>query len=267
VAEWTPDDQLTLMRAVEFLEHPRLIARLAAALGVPIEKGFSLLPAGWQARVGTVSEAALAKALAVAVRSLGKERGRVSSAEKWHKAAAAASGIAGGAFGLGALAIELPVSTTIILRSIAAIAREEGEDLSMLAGRLQCLQVFAFGGKGGGIDKGDEGYWAIRIALSKMTSEAASFLAERGMVEKGAPPIVRFITAIASRFGTVVSEEVAAKAIPIVGAVGGGTVNYLFADHFQKIARGHFSLRRLERTHGADVVRTRYEEVRSMLRS
>ena len=40
----------------------------------------------------------------------------------------AASGAAGGAFGLASLPVELPVSTTIMLRSIADIARAEGED-------------------------------------------------------------------------------------------------------------------------------------------
>jgi hypothetical protein len=40
-----------------------------------------------------------------------------------HKALATASGAAGGAFGLAALPFELPVSTIIMLRSIADIAR------------------------------------------------------------------------------------------------------------------------------------------------
>ena len=41
-----------------------------------------------------------------------------------------ASGAAGGAFGLATLPVELPVSTIIMLRSIAAIARNEGEEPS-----------------------------------------------------------------------------------------------------------------------------------------
>ena len=41
-----------------------------------------------------------------------------------------ASGAAGGAFGLATLPLELPVSTVIMLRSIADIAISEGEDLS-----------------------------------------------------------------------------------------------------------------------------------------
>ncbi|WP_087629123.1 EcsC family protein [Caballeronia telluris] len=44
----------------------------------------------------------------------------------WHKAASAPRGAVGGAFGLAAIAIELPISTTIMMRSIADIARSGG---------------------------------------------------------------------------------------------------------------------------------------------
>ena len=54
-------------------------------------------------------------ALKVAVSTRGG-RARKKSADRWHKAAAAASGAVGGAFGLVALAIELPISTTILLQ-------------------------------------------------------------------------------------------------------------------------------------------------------
>ena len=58
-------------------------------------------------------------------------------------------GSAGGAFGLAALPFELPVSTIIMLRSIADIARSEGEDLSDPDTALSCVQVFALGGRAG----------------------------------------------------------------------------------------------------------------------
>jgi hypothetical protein len=48
-------------------------------------------------------------------------------------------------------------------------------------------------------------------------------------------------------------------AIPIVGAAGGATINYLFIDHFQAMSQGHFTIRRLERAYGAEAVRTAYE--------
>jgi hypothetical protein len=58
----------------------------------------------------------------------------------------------------------------------------------------------------------------------------------------------------------VVSERSAASAIPVLGAVGGATVNLLFMNHFQRVAAGHFAIRRLEREYGAAVIRRLYDE-------
>lgn len=67
--------------------------------------------------------------------------------------------------------------------------------------------------------------------------------------------------AIAARFGVVVSDHAAAKMVPIVGAASGALLNLTFMQHFQDVARGHFIVRRLERAHGADVIRELYERV------
>ena len=64
----------------------------------------------------------------------------------WHRSAVALSG---GVvfFSLPGLAIELPISTIIMLRSIADIARSEDEDLRTIEAQLACLEVFALGGR------------------------------------------------------------------------------------------------------------------------
>jgi len=73
---------------------------------------------------------------------------------------------------------------------------------------------------------------------------------------------VRLLAQIASRFGLVVSQKVAAQAIPVLGAIGGAAVNAAFVDHFQTLARGHFIVRRLERTYGKGTVRRAYNQIR-----
>jgi hypothetical protein len=40
--------------------------------------------------------------------------------------------------------------------------------------------------------------------------------------------------------------------------VGGATVNMIFMNHFQRVASGHFAIRRLERRYGPAVVRQLY---------
>ena len=66
---------------------------------------------------------------------------------------------------------------------------------------------------------------------------------------------------VATRFGVVVWERVAASAIPLAGAVGGAAINVVFMNHFQSIARGHFMLRRLERIYGEEAIRRHYHEL------
>lgn len=251
-----------LKRAKQLLENPGLAAKMTAMLGAPVEKGFALLPKTWNKTVHKASEAALMKALDVAVKSLDAKTGpRFGPTERMHKIAAAASGAAGGAFGLAALAIELPVSTTIMLRSIADIAKSEGENIQHLDTKLACLMVFALGGKSKDDDATESGYFAARAAMAAAVSEASKYLAEKGLSKAGAPALVRLISVLASRFGIVVSEKAAAQAVPILGAAGGALINTVFIGHFQDMARGHFIVRRLEKIHGSEPVREAYDAI------
>jgi hypothetical protein len=251
-----------LRLAKELLENPGLAAKVSSVVGAPIEKGLEMLPKQWKPMVLNATRKSIETALDVAVGTIDSESTK-APADWWHKLAVGATGAAGGAFGLVALAIELPVSTAIMLRSIADIARSEGEDVLLPAVRLECIQVLALGGETPKDDAAETGYFAARAAMAKAVSEAVQHVAKRGIADKGAPAIVRLITAVASRFSVTVSEKVAAQAIPVVGALGGAFINTLFMDHFQRMARGHFIVRRLERIHGLEAVKHAYEELRA----
>lgn len=256
----TRSDLADLKRAKLLLENPGLAAKMTSMLGAPVERGFALLPKSWSSTVHKASEAALMKALDVAVKSLGEKSGmRFGPTERMHKIAAAASGAAGGAFGLAALAIELPVSTTIMLRSIADIAKSEGENIQYIDTKLACLTVFALGGRAKDDDATESGYFAARAAMATAVSEASKHLAQKGLSKAGGPALVRLISVLASRFGIVVSEKAAAQAVPILGAAGGALINTIFIGHFQDMARGHFIVRRLEKIYGAEPVKLAYE--------
>lgn len=252
-----------LKRAKLLLENPSLAARLSSMLGSPLERGMAMLPARFQSTVQKASEAAMMKALDVAVTSIGSETSRNSNLtrDRAHKFAAATSGAVGGAFGLFALSVELPISTTIMLRSVADIAKSEGENIRHIETRLACLTVFAMGGRTASDDAAESGYFAARVAMAGAVSEASKFLAEKGMSKAGAPALIRLTSLIASRFGIVVSEKATAQAIPIIGAASGALINTLFIEHFQNMARGHFIVRRLEKIHGAEPVRLAYLSV------
>jgi len=248
-------EQLRIAR--DLLENPGLAARISDLAGTPIECGFELLPERWGQVVNAATRKAIGSTLDIALGTMDAGY-RGAASNRWHKTAATVSGATGGAFGLGALAVELPVSTGIILRSIADIARSEGEDLTQAEARVQCLQVLALGGRSRSDDAAETGYFAARAALARAVSEAASHIARKGLAEKSAPAIVRLVSQVVSRFSVVVSDKAAAQAVPLVGAFGGAAINAIFIDHFQDIARGHFIVRRLERSHGRETVRRMY---------
>lgn len=257
----TRKDLEDLRQAKMLLENPGLAAKLSSMLGSPIEKGIKMLPAKVQRGINSATEAALMKALDVAVRSLGAKR-PLTASDRMHRIGAATSGAIGGAFGLVAIGIELPVSTTLILRSIADIAAVEGEDPRHIDTKLACLTVFALGSTKDKRDNATEsGYFAARAALAAAITEAGAHLARKGLSKSGAPALVRLVAAIGARFGIVVSEKAAAQAIPIIGAAGGAVVNTVFIGHYQDMARGHFIVRRLEKIHGAEPVRAAYTKV------
>jgi hypothetical protein len=258
----TDEDLAALRAAVETLEHPALAARLGNMVGKPIELlGQALPPAASQA-ISAAATTGLNAALSVALRTMKNEA--QAGSRLLHKALAAASGAVGGSFGLATLPLELPISTIIMLRSIADVARSEGEDLGDAETALACVQVFALGGRpaAAGAGAAESSYFAVRGMLAKSITQAARFVAERGIVEEGAPAVVRFLAQVASRFGVVVSQKLAAQALPVIGAFGGAAVNYAFIDHFQDLARGHFTVRRLERAYGKDILRAEYERIR-----
>lgn len=245
-----------LRYAKYLLENPSLAARITSLLGTPIEKSLAMLPQGASEAIAAATRKALETALEISIATL---EDKPQQATNWlHKTYVGLSGAAGGAFGLAALAIELPISTTLILRSIADIARSEGEAIKTPQAKLACLEVFALGGRSSSDDATESGYFVVRATLAKTMSEAAQYMAVRGVVEETAPPVVRFITQVAARFGIPVTEKAMAQALPVVGAAGGALINTLFIDHFQAISRGHFIVRRLERTYGEQVVKNAY---------
>ena len=121
------DDLNDLRYAKDLLENPSLAAKLTNFIGIPLEQGFDLLPKKLSEIVSDATQKSLETALEFAVMTLDEGHGQ-QSANMAHKLLVAAAGAGAGALGLPALAVELPVSTTIMLRSIAEIARSEGEE-------------------------------------------------------------------------------------------------------------------------------------------
>jgi EcsC protein family len=250
-----PDAALAeLDAAVVVLEGSSLPVRLAALVGGSVEALKRRLPEVAQRGLDGAIRRALAAAMRAALLSdPGRNPTRLPT--DWvHRGLLAASGAAGGALGLPGTLMELPVSTTLLLRQVAAIAAEQGEDLSDPAVQAECLKVFALGGRSPEDDEAESGYFALRLALAE---------AVQGAVGRGlAAFLPGLLGAVAARFGGPVAFKLSAQAAPVVGAAGGVAVNLAFLEHFRAIARAHFTVRRLERRHGPALVRAAYERLR-----
>ena len=255
------EDHAALQQAVDLLERKSFTMRLTTLAGKQLQMVGRVLPQSATKIVNGAAELAIRTALRTALATVSHKAGRPAS-NRWNRTLTAASGAAGGAFGLAALSVELPVTTTLMLRSIAQIARAQGENLSDPETALNLLEVFALGGSKPGEEMLEGGYFAVRMMMAKTVSDAASFVAMKSVSDQTAPVIVRVISMIAAQFGVVVGEKLAAQALPLIGAVGGAAVNYAFTQHFQDIAQGHFTVRRLERIYGPEPVREAYERIR-----
>nr|WP_183712776.1 EcsC family protein [Paraburkholderia tropica] len=284
-ADLSDVDLAALKRAKHELETPPLGMKLAAIVGAPVEKLIAKLPAMANDKVNDATQAALRKCLQIALKTLGKQgEGALTSvglnsgpngggpngaaaqvvskpSNLLHKFAVATTGAAGGAFGLFALPVELPVTTTLMFRSICDIARSEGEQLANADTQLQCLTVFGMGGRSAADDEADFGYFIVRGALAQAVSKASSEMATKGFAAHGSTALLKLMQTVATRFSVQVSEQVAAKSIPAIGAVLGAMVNTVFIDHFQNVAHGHFTVRRLERKYGEAAIHSAYDAI------
>jgi hypothetical protein len=259
-------DHVDLQNAKYLLENPGLIAKATNLIGKPIQGALKALPTEWSNKIGDVTQKALEKAADAALFTI-KDIPNEKASNIWHKVGVALSGAAGGALGLPALAAELPLSTTIILRSILDIARGEGESISSDGTKLECLAVFGLGSPDNGADDDSEiGYYAARQAMAKMVTEATQVLAKnagQALTKDSSSVLLKFLAAVAERFSITVSEKAAVQAVPVIGAIGGAAINTLFMDHYQDMAKGHFTVRRLERKYGKDSIRAIYASLPS----
>ncbi|HYF09539.1 MAG TPA: EcsC family protein [Acetobacteraceae bacterium] len=241
-----------LAAAFRALEETSFATRLASIVGAPVEMLAARLPAPARGMLDGAVRRALSTAMRVALRSDPARSLPLVPSDWFHRGLAATTGFVGGAFGLPGTLAELPVTTSVLLRQIAAIAAEEGEDLAAPGMATECLKVFALGGRSGTDDAAESGYFAVRLALNEALVGAV-----------GRTLLPGFLGQIAARFGVPVGLKISAQMAPVIGAATGAAINLAFLEHFRSVARGHFALRRLERQYGAMPVRAAWDRLRA----
>ena len=293
------EDLKILKQSVYLLESPALITQITNAISEFGAKFIPEIPNGTKNKIVGIAESALHSVFNIANSTM--EDLQQDSSPWFHKIAVAASGGVGGLFGLPAILVELPVSTTIMMRSILDIARAEGFSLKEPTTKEECIKVFALeGNKSDKDDNAESGYYTSRLALDRITQfaiqsaneaaakaaaqaatkaaeqaaakaaeQAAAKAAEQTAVntankatEKTAGDvIIKLIQTVASKFGVTLEAQAAAKLVPALGAVTGATLNTLFINHYQNMAKGHFTVLKLEKKYSQEIIQDLYNRI------
>ncbi len=273
------NDELDFLKeAYQYLENPSFITRVTDYLGKPIQKTMDRMPPLVQEKLSSASEMAIRKSLDVAHNSLqsipqgpstlDKIKSESSKLRLSHNLATATTGAVGGFFGEIGFLIELPITTTLIMRSILAQGQNYGH-LSKEELITNALYVFSLGSsKSKADDEMDTAYYTSRFAMDYAIKRAAEYLAlntHRTVlknIEAGSAPfILELISKVAGRFNIAVGEKMLAESLPVVGAVGGATINLLFTDFFTLSAKYHFGIKYLESKYGKDIVQEHYSRL------
>lgn len=241
-AEMDAGSRAELSRAMARLnDSGGLVVRLAdmvgGAMGRTVRFGtrsLGMIP-GAPGAVQAVVEAALRRAFDVAVVRLA-EGGQMRQSRRLAGPLVFVSGAVGGFLGLGGFVPDATVTSLAIMREIARIAVEAGEELADPETRAACLQVFALNaGQNGGAEP-ESSYFSARFVMQGR-------------------PVAMLLTDVARRFGVTLSQKFALQAVPVVGALTGAALNAAFLAHYRDLATAHFTIRRLERQFGEAMVR------------
>ncbi|MEM7088928.1 MAG: EcsC family protein [Pseudomonadota bacterium] len=167
------------------------------------------------------------QALKLAIHAAQGSRHIVPDQKPWmNTTLTTAMGAAGGLGGVSTALMELPATTTLLLRSIQGAAAREGFDPAAENVMFDCVQVLSAAGPLDYDDGSDLGFFSVRLTLT-------------------GPAMQRLIAVVAPRLSIVLGKKLAAQSVPVLGALAGGGANYLYTRYYQQIAHVHFGLRRL----------------------
>lgn len=262
-------DQKALECAVVDLEGATLAETLTSWLGAPLERGMDLIPEKVKTGISAVANKALVGCAGAAcctldAKALGRKPRRAA-----HQGGVGLLGGVCGAIGAPVVLLELPVTTSLMFRSIGEAARCEGFSVALPETRTRMLEVFALGGRQYlevRRQLGEKVVWAAREWAEAAALHAARAGGQRAGQAAGkvALPkaVEKLIEQLVKRYGPQAIQKAAALSVPAVGAAFGASANMIFMGHYQRRASGHFVVLRLEQRYGAEAVRRAYEAAR-----
>lgn len=237
-----------LTNALDKLESGRgVLLRLADIMGGAVGHAVKLssrslgISANFQQKVQNLANSTVQRAFDVAIVGMDKKSKPLNKPSHYKKiknsavqAMVVTSGAVGGFTGLTGMLPDISFTTLALMREIATIAQEEGEDISSEEAKRACLEVFAlrsFGNSGRNNEENELGFFSARLML-------------RGR------PMVMLMADISYQYGLSLSQKLSLQMMPVVSALCGASLNAAFLAHYRALARVHFVARRLEREHG-----------------
>lgn len=237
-----------LTTALDKLESGRgVLLRLADVMGGAVGHAVKLggrtlgFSANFQEKIQNLANNTVQRAFDIAIVGMDHKADSLKEDKKYKKirnsavqAMVVASGAVGGFTGFTGMLPDISFTTLALMREIASIAQEEGEDLSSEETKRACLEVFAlrsFGNAGRSTEENELGFFSARLML-------------RGR------PMVLLMADISYQYGLSLSQKLSLQMMPVVSALCGASLNVAFLSHYRALARVHFVARRLEREHG-----------------
>ncbi|MBT9382677.1 EcsC family protein [Pseudooceanicola sp. CBS1P-1] len=197
--------------------------RVLNMLGNRAEGLLERLPPKVRNRLGQATEQALLSAVRAAERS----RDMVKDQPGWvDRVVTTGLGAAGGLGGLPSALAELPVTTTMLLRSVQGVAAEYGFDPKAANVQFDSIQVLAAAGPLSGDDGADTGFLTARMTLT-------------------GPALNAMLGSVAPKLAAALGRKLATQMVPLLGAAAGAATNFAYARYYREMAHVQFGLRRL----------------------
>jgi hypothetical protein len=202
------------------------------------ERGLAFLPRDWRDTLHARAREALSWAWRQA--SAGMEPGSAGrrTSPGTYRLMTAGSGALTGAVGLPGVLVDLPTSTLLVLRSLAAIAREKGLAVADADVQAACIEAFAYGGPTDADDDADLAFWSTRAAV---------------------PVVAEMLPQVSARLSGRLAVLLPVRAVPLVAVAASAGVNWHFAGFFQRMGGVLLALLPLERRYGRAQVRACFE--------
>ena len=201
------------------------LMKLANFAGSKIENVMEAIPDGFEKELQNTIKLALEKAYDTSD-YLSNNAYAPTVPSYFHKVTATVTGAIGGLAGLAGAAAELPVSVTTMFGSFQKIAKSYGFDRSDPETKLDCLKVFSMGGP---LEEDDDLDLSFATAKLGLSGKAVS----------------NILATASNRLSIVITQKLGSSAIPILGALSGGALNYAFISYYEEMAHIRFRLKQL----------------------